>query len=87
MQNIHLELSDQLYNMAKQRAAEAGFINVDEYLKDVITDDLSLDADNLQGLFTPERLALIDQANAQAQAGKFKTSGQVHEHFSKRFKP
>ena len=64
-----IQLSDQLYQVAQRRAAEAGFGSVDDYVADVLQHDL-VDTDNFDHLFTPERLAHIDRAAAEIDAGK-----------------
>ena len=67
MQPVHL--SDQLYQEAQRRAAVAGFENVDAYVAYMLSHDFQLADENLDHLFTPERLALIDQAAADVAAG------------------
>jgi hypothetical protein len=79
----HIQLSDQLYQEAQRRAAEAGFGSVDEYVANVVQHDLE-ETENLDHLFTPERLAHIDRAAAQIDAGLGIPSEQVREHFRKK---
>lgn len=74
-------LSDQLYQEAQRRAAEAGFVSVDEFIADILKQDFDEEIEDLDRFFTPERLAKIDQAAAQVKAGQFFTSDQVREHF------
>jgi predicted transcriptional regulator len=38
----------------------------------------------IQRMFTPERLAVIDEALAEVKAGKFFTAAQVDEHFAQK---
>jgi len=85
MHQVQLELTDQLYNQVMRRAAESGFESIEEYAVGVITDDLADDTENLDHIFTPERLAHIDKAIAQVKAAEFMTSDQVRAHFRKRF--
>jgi hypothetical protein len=75
-----IQLNDQLYQEAQRRAAEAGFGSVDEYVAEMLQHDLE-DTENLDHLFTPERLAHIDRAAAQIDAGLGIPSEQVREHF------
>jgi len=63
-----VNLDDQLYEEARRRAEAAGFSSVDEYIADVLSHDFQLDDENLDHFFTPERLALIDEAAADAAA-------------------
>jgi predicted transcriptional regulator len=85
---MNVQLDDRLYQQAKQRAAEAGFASVDEYVADVVSHDLIEDLDaeqpDLQHLFTPERLAEIDAGFAEIQAGKCFTAEEVREHFKQK---
>ena len=83
MHQVRLQLTDQLYDQAKRRAVEAGFKSMDEYIADVVSDELTDDADNLDHLFTPERLAKIDAAAAQVEAGQFLTSEQADVELAK----
>ena len=69
MHQVQLQLTDQLYAQAKRRAGEAGFKSVDEYIADVVSDELTEDAENLDHLFTPERIAHIDSVIANVKAG------------------
>ena len=85
MHQIRLELTDELSDQAKRRAVEAGFDSVEEYASDLRADDLVEDTENFDHLFTPERIALIDKAEAQIAAGEFKTAAEVQERFRKRF--
>ena len=77
-----------LYKEAQRRAAEAGFASVDEYVADVVSHDLVEDVGagtpNLDHLFTPERLAHIDEAEAQIKAGNYFTSEQADAELAKR---
>lgn len=82
MQNI--QLNDQLYQLAQQQAAIAGYPTVDEYVAEVLHFDLAIETQNLDHLFTPERLAHIDRAAAQIDAGQGLTSAQVREHFRRK---
>lgn len=82
MQNI--QISDQLYQEAQRRAAEAGFASVDEFVADVLTNDFQNDIENLDHLFTPQRLAHIKRSDAEIDAGQFFTSEEVREHFEQK---
>ena len=86
-----VQLTDELYKDAQRRAAEAGFSTVDAYVADAVSRDLMDDSDgktaHLDHLFTPERLAPIDQADAEIRAGgKTYTMAEVQEHFEKKRK-
>lgn len=63
-----IRLDDNLYRMAQRRALEAGFGSVDEYVADRLRHDFE-ETESLDRFFTPERLARIDRAIAQIDAG------------------
>lgn len=80
-----VQLPERLYQEAERRAAEAGFSNVDEYVAQVVSQDLGGEAEDFDFLFTPERLAQLDQISAEIKAGaKTYTMDEVDEHFQKR---
>ena len=80
-----IQITAQVYSRVERRAIEAGFASVDEYVVDLLTRDVFENAENLDGLFTPERLAHIDRAVEQIEAGQFHTAAQVREHLRNRF--
>lgn len=67
---------------------EAGFTTVDEYVAEIVSqdlvDDFVVETPNLDHLFTPDRLAEIDKAQEQIKAGNFYTAQQVREHFKRK---
>jgi hypothetical protein len=76
-----VRLADNLYKEAEQRATEAGFASVDEYVADVVSNDLHDDPENFDHLFTPERIAHLERASAEAKAGgKTYSVEEVKEH-------
>jgi len=83
----HVELEDQLFQAAKRRAVDGGYSSVDEYIADIVVQDISDEADNFDHLFTPERLAELDRISAEIKAGgKTYTMAEVEEHFEKKRK-
>ena len=84
MHQVQLELSDQLYKQAERRAVEAGFKSVEEYAAGVLADDLAADIGNFDHLFTLERLALIDKAEAQINAGRCMTAKEADVELARR---
>ena len=83
-----IQLDDRIFTAATLRATEAGFSTVDEYVADVLSHDL-IDANgeetpNLDHLFTPERLAHIDEAAAEIKAGNFYRPEQADAELAKR---
>jgi len=81
MNEIHL--TENLYQQARQRAVDLGFNGVDDYVADMLRHDLD-ETENFDRLFTPERMAHIEQARKQADAGQVYTSEQVWEHFERK---
>jgi hypothetical protein len=79
----HIQLDDHLFQVAQQRAVEAGFQSVDEYVADVLQNDLE-DAENLDRFFTPDRLAQIDRAAAQLAAGQGLTPEETDAELARR---
>lgn len=80
-----VQLPERLYKEAERRAAEAGFANVDEYVAQVVGQDLAGEAEDFDSLFTPERLAQLDQVSAEIKSGaKTYTMDEVGEHFERR---
>jgi hypothetical protein len=79
-----VQLNDQLYKDVQRRATEAGFSTVDEYVADVLSFDLHEGTENLEHLFTPQRLAHIDKAEAEIKSGNFFTAEQADAELAKR---
>ena len=85
MHQIHL--ADEVYEQARRRAAEAGFASVDEFVADMVSHEAADfdDAEpNIDHLFTPELLAIIDKAEAEVDGGHFFTSEQAKVEFARR---
>jgi predicted transcriptional regulator len=80
-----IRLNDRLYWEARERASAAGFESVDEYIADVVQQDLDEVGEDLNHLFTPERLARIDEGVAQIDAGLGIPIEEVREHFRQRY--
>lgn len=83
MHPVQVQFDDQHYRKAQQRANEAGFKTVEEYVVDVVTNDLDEEIDNLDHLFTAERLAIIDNALEEVKKGEVFTPDQVDASLAK----
>jgi hypothetical protein len=81
-----IRLDDRLYQDAERRASASGFATVDQYVADVLQHDLREETENFDHLFTPERLAQIDQAAAQIDAGQGIPAERVRDHFRRKHK-
>jgi hypothetical protein len=77
-----VQLPDQLYQQAQQRAHAAGFQSVDEYVAQIVESDVSAASEDFDHFFTPEIVAELDQIRAEIQAGaKTYSSEEVDEFF------
>jgi hypothetical protein len=80
-----VQLADQLYKEAQRRATEASFSSVDEYIADVVSQTLHEETENLDHLFSPERIAHLDRVSAEIKAGgKTYTMKDVQQHFNEK---
>jgi len=83
-----VQLNDELFKEAQRRAKAAGFATVDEYVADVLGHDLMAEngepTPDLDHLFTPERIALIDNGVAQIKAGLGHSAEQAEAELAKR---
>ena len=82
-----IELTKQIFEAARRRAADVGFSSVDEYIADVLVHELGEDTDNFDRLFTPERTAQLEKNSSEIKAGgKTFTMQEVEEHFENKRK-
>lgn len=80
-----IQLSDQIYQQAQQRAAEAGFQTVDEYVAEIVESDVLTAAADFDHLFTPEVVDQLDQLYTQVQNGaKTYSPQEVDDHFERK---
>ena len=83
---FEVHLNENLYHQVTQRAVDLGFSGVDDYVADILLHDLD-ETENFDSLFTPERMALIEKARQQADAGEVYSAEQVWEHFDRKRAP
>jgi len=81
-----IQLDDRLYQEAERRASASGFVTVDEYVADVLQNDLHEETENLEYPFTPGRLAHIDRAAAEIDAGQGIPAEKVRDYFRQKHK-
>jgi hypothetical protein len=74
-----VNLSDQMFEEVRRRAAEAGFASVDEFVADILASDFCLATEDLSNFFTPERLKLIDEAAADVASGNSFTAEEAKQ--------
>jgi hypothetical protein len=83
-----IQIDDSLFKAAQRKASDGGYASVDDYVLDVLVHDLvednAAESPDLEHLFTPQRLAEIDQAAADVEAGNYFTADQVREHFKQK---
>ncbi len=72
MRSLQLQLPDPVYDEVQRAANAAGFADLETY----VVDPISQETENFDHLFTPERLAIIDRADAEVKAGHFRTMEQ-----------
>jgi hypothetical protein len=68
----YVQLNEKLYKAAKQRATNEGYASVDEYVDDLVSQDVVPD-DRYEYLFTAELLARLEQIT-----GEIKTGGKIY---------
>jgi hypothetical protein len=83
---MHLiKINDHVYEQAKQRASEAGFESVDEFISDVMSNVLSEETEDYDRFFTREIIADLDRVAGSVHAGaKTCTQEEFDEHFRKK---
>ena len=85
MPQVHL--SDQVFNAAQRHASDGGYSSVDEYIADVVVHDAGDESENLNPIFTPERLAELERISAEIKAGgNTHSMVEVHQHFERKRK-
>jgi hypothetical protein len=82
MHQVNLE--DQVYETAQRQAAAAGFDSVDDYFTDMVVNGVDDETSNFDHLFTPERMAIIQAADAEIDAGLGLTIEEAEREFAKR---
>ena len=75
-----VQLTDQLYQAAKQRAQAAGFGSVDEFIADVLQHDLAETEANFDARFTPEINAYINRIASDMESGRSLSIQEVDSH-------
>ena len=77
---LEVTIPDPLVNQAQHVAAASGFDSVAAYVIDLIGHNVKPEGDeDYDHVFTPEVLAALDLAAAEARAGKSYTRKQVDE--------
>jgi hypothetical protein len=82
-----VQVNNEIFIVAQRRAAEEGYSSVDDFVADVLVRTLADDSENLDHLFTPERVAELERISAEIKAGgKTYTMAEVDEHFQNKRK-
>ena len=79
-----VEIPARVFDAARQRAADSGFASVDEFISDLVSQELEDKLDDLVIQFTPERLAQIDQGLDDLRQGRSYTAQQAEVELQKR---
>ena len=69
MHQIQIQLTDQLLNLATRRAGEAGFTSADEYIADMVSDDLTSETEDRDHRLTPKVVGHLDQIRHEINSG------------------
>ena len=81
----HVQLSDAVYQQAVGLARDYGFGSVDDFVAEVLAGEAALGVEDFDALFTPERLALLDEASRRHAAGAAGHSlEEVQAHFMRK---
>ena len=79
-----IQIANPLYEQARDRAANAGFASVDEYVVEMLREAMGGEK-NCEYLFTPARIAALDQIVKKMEAGgPTFTQEQIDAHFKAR---
>ena len=84
MQEVKIRITDDAYVTAQERAKLEGFGSTEVFLSDLVVNSMIFDTDNYDHLFTPERIAIIDAAAAEALTGKGVTVEEIREIFKEK---
>jgi hypothetical protein len=77
---LEVTIPDRLFNQAMHVAAENGFDSLAAYVVELISHDVEPEAsDDYDHAFTPQVLAALDTAAAEARAGESYTRKEVDE--------
>jgi hypothetical protein len=80
-----IQLADDLYLEAQRRASDEGFKTVDEFVARLVSQTIHDQSENFDYVFTPERIAELDQISAEVRAGaKTYTWDEVEEQIAKK---
>jgi hypothetical protein len=79
-----VQLDDQVFKVAQKRAADSGYASIDDYIADMVVQDVSDDTPpDLDHRFTPEVVAHLEKISAGAGAGeKTYSPDEISEHFA-----
>jgi hypothetical protein len=82
-----IELDETIFMAAQRQALSAGYPSVDAYVADVVVHASQADADNADHVFTPHRIAELENISAEIKAGGVTHSlAEVREHFENKRK-
>lgn len=89
MRHVRLEIADDVYQQATQRALNEGFASLDKYLADAISElaseEIGPEREIIHRVFTPEAIAELDRVRAGVQGGgKTYFPEEIDEHFCRK---
>lgn len=83
----NVQINDLVFKAAERRAVEGGYSSGDEYISDVVTNDLGEEGETFEHHFTPERLADLKRISAEIEkGGKTYSMAELQTHFENKRK-
>jgi Mn-dependent DtxR family transcriptional regulator len=64
-----VRINERSFQAAQRRAADGGYANIEEYIADLIAQDVANEASGYEHVFTAELLARLDQISGKIKAG------------------
>ena len=87
MYQVTINIPDEAYITAIERAKQEGFGSTEVFLSDLLISSITPESDNQDHLFTPEVISELDRISAEIKAGaKTYTSEEVHAHLAQKRK-
>jgi hypothetical protein len=77
-----VQLNDELYKKAEQRARAAGFGSVDDFVAERLESEFSEDQEDFDDRITPEFVAHLDRISNEMKAGKSVSMDEVDQHLA-----
>jgi hypothetical protein len=87
MHQVTINIPDEAYITAKERAKQEGFGSTEVFLSDLVISSISPDSDNQDHVFTTTVISELDRISAEIKAGaKTYTAEEVRTHLAQKRK-